>query len=146
LCKNLAELLRADLWLDEAYDSGIPGSPGARFVLNLRTPIIEDDDSEVENVIDKKGFVVDEENGGSVGKTASTAVLSTTVDPTSNIDASVDKTPVVQSAVEREIPEGVSVLFVDDDFTLRKLFVRAVKRVTKDWEIDEASNGETAVS
>jgi len=42
-----------------------------------------------------------------------------------------------------ELPEGLSVLFVDDDAVLRKLFMRAVKKVAPDtWKIRDASSGE----
>lgn len=37
LCKKLVELMHGDLYLDDMYDSGVPGCPGARFVINLNT-------------------------------------------------------------------------------------------------------------
>jgi two-component system, NarL family, sensor histidine kinase EvgS len=43
------------------------------------------------------------------------------------------------------LPEGLSVLFVDDDAILRKLFARVTQRVAPTWEIRQASNGETAL-
>lgn len=43
------------------------------------------------------------------------------------------------------LPEEYSVLFVDDDHMLRKLFVRAVAKVAPMWTIKEAANGETAI-
>jgi len=46
---------------------------------------------------------------------------------------------------QRELPGKLSVLFVDDDPILRKLFTRTLKTVAPDWEIREAANGETAV-
>ena len=45
----------------------------------------------------------------------------------------------------RELPTKLSVLFVDDDPILRKLFSRTVKTVAPEWTIREASNGETAL-
>jgi CheY-like chemotaxis protein len=45
----------------------------------------------------------------------------------------------------RELPEHLSVLFVDDDPILRKLFARTVRTVAPNWSIREASNGETAL-
>jgi hypothetical protein len=45
----------------------------------------------------------------------------------------------------KDLPEKLSVLFVDDDPILRKLFARMVKNVASNWEIREAANGETAV-
>jgi CheY-like chemotaxis protein len=44
-----------------------------------------------------------------------------------------------------ELPTNLSVLFTDDDPILRKLFARTVKTVAPDWNIREASNGETAL-
>jgi CheY-like chemotaxis protein len=44
-----------------------------------------------------------------------------------------------------ELPENLSVLFVDDDLVLRKLFSRTLKKLNPTWKIQEASNGETAI-
>ena len=45
----------------------------------------------------------------------------------------------------KDLPLKMSVLFVDDDTVLRKMFTRALRRVAPEWEIQEASNGETAL-
>lgn len=50
-----------------------------------------------------------------------------------------------QGLTTHELPSKLSVLFVDDDLVLRKMFIRALKRVAPDWDIREASNGETAL-
>jgi signal transduction histidine kinase/CheY-like chemotaxis protein len=44
-----------------------------------------------------------------------------------------------------ELPADMSVLFVDDDAVLRKLFVRAVKKAVPNWKVSEAASGETAL-
>jgi CheY-like chemotaxis protein len=44
-----------------------------------------------------------------------------------------------------ELPENLSVLFVDDDLVLRKLFSRSVAKAAPTWKIQEAANGETAL-
>jgi CheY-like chemotaxis protein len=44
-----------------------------------------------------------------------------------------------------ELPENLSVLFVDDDLVLRKLFSRSVTKAAPTWKIQEAANGETAL-
>jgi len=44
-----------------------------------------------------------------------------------------------------KLPKHLRVLFCDDDVILRKLFGRSVKRILPEWEIQEASNGETAL-
>lgn len=46
---------------------------------------------------------------------------------------------------DTQLPESISVLFVDDDPILRKLFSRTVRTVAPGWKIREASNGETAL-
>jgi CheY-like chemotaxis protein len=50
-----------------------------------------------------------------------------------------DKAPLL------ELPGMLSVLFVDDDLMLRKLFARAVRKVVSEWDIQEAANGESAL-
>jgi CheY-like chemotaxis protein len=45
----------------------------------------------------------------------------------------------------KKLPENLSVLFVDDDPILRKLFSRMVKKAAPSWEIQQASNGEAAL-
>jgi CheY-like chemotaxis protein len=56
-------------------------------------------------------------------------------------DGNVDDTV----ADRRELPSKLSVLFVDDDCVLRKLFTRSLQRIAPDWNLTEASNGETAL-
>jgi len=43
------------------------------------------------------------------------------------------------------IPENLSVLFVDDDMMLRKLFARVLKLAAPTWKLREAPNGETVL-
>lgn len=47
--------------------------------------------------------------------------------------------------VYKDLPDTISVLFVDDDPILRKLFTRTAKTVAPGWLFREASNGETAL-
>ena len=117
LCKNLTELMQGDISIDETYDSGVAGCPGTRFVVDLRSAPIQLDDSE----LDKYGLLVGADNGSTQGPVAT--VL----------------------AAKQELPEGLSVLFVDDDLVLRKLFSRSIKKAAPTWTIKEAANGETAL-
>lgn len=48
-------------------------------------------------------------------------------------------------ALQKELPESLVVLFVDDDMVLRKLFSRALRKIRPNWEFHEAANGETAL-
>jgi two-component system response regulator ResD len=43
------------------------------------------------------------------------------------------------------LPDKLSVLFVDDDCVLRKPFTRSLRRIAPEWNLTEASNGETAL-
>jgi PleD family two-component response regulator len=47
--------------------------------------------------------------------------------------------------VREDLPNNLSVLFVDDDAMLRKMFSRVLKATAPSWTIREASNGETAL-
>ena len=136
LCKNLTELLGGRIWIDRNYNSGIPNCRGACFVVDLRTPPIDDDSSEVEDAIH-----IREESDA-----AASSVSPTSIQATEQVQRPTIRALSNRKLENGELPPGLSVLFVDDDFTLRKLFVRAVSRVTEDWKIDQASNGETAVS
>ena len=44
-----------------------------------------------------------------------------------------------------DLPDNMSVLFVDDDLVLRKLFMRSLRKATTNWTIKDASSGETAL-
>jgi hypothetical protein len=147
LCKNLTELLHGRIWLDESYDSGILGNPGACFVVNLRTPPIDGDDSEVIDAIDTS----ENEHTSQSGLDSQVEISPCPAGQVTPSSESSQEPHVLTDchtvrSEEPQLPRGLKILFVDDDFTLRKLFVRAVGRVTEDWVIEEASNGETAVS
>ena len=43
LCKSLVQLMGGEIWLDADYNSGIPGCPGARFVVDLKVPPVVTD-------------------------------------------------------------------------------------------------------
>ncbi|KAG7345286.1 multi-sensor hybrid histidine kinase [Nitzschia inconspicua] len=143
LCKNLTELLGGSIWLNKEYNSGVEGCPGACFVINLRCPPIKDDGEEVDEAVstqESKHFDADESQTSETSRTDPLPALT----DESNSDRT-DSSPPPLKEEDQVLPPGLSVLFVDDDFTLRKLFVRAVTRVTNGWNIDQASNGETAV-
>lgn len=118
LCKNLTNLLGGDIWLDEEYDSGVEGFPGTCFVVELNQAPLR-----------KESFNEDENESSQVKKAA-------------NGGAHVI---VNRSNPSQELPENLSVLFVDDDFMIRKLFRRTIKRAAPTWMVDEASNGESAL-
>jgi signal transduction histidine kinase/CheY-like chemotaxis protein len=119
LCENLTHLLHGDIRLDESYDSGVKDSPGARFIIRLNAPPLSSEDifqSSEGSTSSSSGDCM-HQNGGN------------------------DKvgTKLV------ELPENLSVLFVDDDRILRKLFSRSVAKAAPTWKIHEAASGETAM-
>lgn len=109
--------MEGDIYLDENYNSGVKGYPGSRFVVNLHQEPIDPQ------------FIHDY-HSSSAGGTGETFPIES--------DGEED------SAIH-ELPESLSVLFVDDDPILRKLFTRTVRTVAPGWKIREASNGETAL-
>jgi signal transduction histidine kinase/CheY-like chemotaxis protein len=117
LCQNLTHLLKGDIWLDETYDSGVNGSPGARFIIRLKSPLLASED--ILKSSDAGGMSSNEEFIQNGNDTIETKVV--------------------------ELPENLSILFVDDDLVLRKLFSRSVSKAAPTWKIDEAANGETAL-
>lgn len=118
VCKNLSDLMGADIHLDESFDSGLEGCPGARFVVRLNQPALSTE--------------------GSL--------------PPSQTQP-LDRVPLLnkaescaaQKSAPAGLPETLSVLFVDDDTVLRRMFTRALKRTCPGWHIQQASNGETAL-
>ena len=105
------------IYLDPDYNSGVPGHPGTRFVVDLKQPPIKrthEIDPLMNELLSNSRF-----NGKGSDR-----------DSTSTL---------------HDLPEYLSVLFVDDDPVLRKLFMRTTKTVAPNWEIREASNGEAAL-
>jgi signal transduction histidine kinase/CheY-like chemotaxis protein len=121
VCRNLVDLMKGDIWLDKTYDSGMEGCPGTRFVVELKTPTVTLDtmaeESYEEHIKEENGVVLEVKNSGEESVTA----------------------PLL------ELPEKLSVLFVDDDLMLRKLFARAVRNAMPEWDVQEAASGETAL-
>ena len=119
VCRTLIDIMGGDIVLDDSYESGIQGSPGARFeILTNRSPLsLEDEDALVDQNESNRAF------------------------PPSNQEKAVP------SNAENTIllPDNCSVLFVDDDTMLRRLFSRSLSKLKPQWSIQEASNGETAI-
>jgi signal transduction histidine kinase/ActR/RegA family two-component response regulator len=120
LSKNLAVLMNGDIWLDEDFDSGVEGFRGTRFVIDLNTASLNFDS----NALDAYELSNAPEDGYDAP-----------------VQGGVDDTVPDQ----RELPDKLSVLFVDDDCIVRKLFTRSLRRIAPEWNLTEASNGETAL-
>jgi CheY-like chemotaxis protein len=102
---------------DKEYRSGVPGKTGAKFDVCLQCRLIKAENERMPN------GVASTASGGSS-------------------ESSHDTIP---PHTDEELPEHLSVLFVDDDNVLRKLFVRSVRRICPNWTIKEANSGERAL-
>jgi signal transduction histidine kinase/CheY-like chemotaxis protein len=118
VCKNLSDLMGADIWLDNDFESGVEGCPGTRFTLRLNQAPVE---------VEPDALLYS--NHGS--------------DEYHMVPRSGSRTDGASPPLK--LPDSMSVLFVDDDMVIRKMFIRALRRIGPNWEINEASNGETAL-
>ena len=148
LAKKLADVMEMDLWFDASFESGLQGCPGARFVIDtnlepeeLRVARVAPPQDSSSSSIDP--FVVSstapvplpQGNEGDKNAASPPSTMSTTTP---------DSLPPEEIPID--LPKGVKLLFVDDDRILRKLFVRIIRKTAPDdWEIFEASDGETAL-
>jgi signal transduction histidine kinase/CheY-like chemotaxis protein len=131
LCKKLAELMDGSIHLDETFQSGIEGCPGVRFVVTLENAEIAS---------------LPQPNSSSPMHSDEVVNSDTSL---SNVDSNCSEAMRTgEDAVTRTLPEELSVLVVDDDMIVRKLLCRSLGRVSApfQWSIQEASNGETAIS
>eukprot|EP00980_Cylindrotheca_fusiformis_P016226 scaffold4825_cov132-Cylindrotheca_fusiformis.AAC.3 len=121
LCKNMIDLLDGDIYLDETFNSGVDGLPGARFVVDTKTAPMTREDIE--------------------------AYINTREEISSSLRFMLEKelSLAEERAQDKVLPETYSVLFVDDDLILRKLFTRSVKKIAKTWTVKDAPSGETAI-
>ena len=99
--------------------------------------VVVDDDGEDNNAKDTVSPTLDIENA--------------TMELQPTLPQAPMKTPTTPAASEESqqvlLPENISVLFVDDDSLLRKLFVRGVKRAApSSWTIRDAASGEMAIN
>ena len=119
-------ILDSDLYLDDNFDSGIPNCPGTRFVLHMRQPPLGTEGGSVS---------MPESLGGSYRQMYA-------INGASKGESSF----ALSERIREELPINLSVLFVDDDAMLRKMFGRVLRSaVGPTWTLQEASNGETAL-
>jgi CheY-like chemotaxis protein len=104
------------IYLENDYYSGIEGHPGTRFVIDMQASSV-----------------------------AAPAVPASLSDKSNNNTGKTIGMDNGEVSLPFELPSKLNILFVDDDSILRKLFKRSVKRVAPEWNVREASNGETAL-
>jgi len=121
LSKTLMNSMNGELTYDSSYRSGLDASsPGTRFVIDLNSLRLSQAKMETLSI---RGFQLEDSERDSV--------------PLCSISERFD--------IATGLPTELSVLFVDDDAMLRKLFVRATRNVCSTWHIKEASCGEQAI-
>ncbi|KAL7559966.1 hypothetical protein ACA910_022456 [Epithemia clementina (nom. ined.)] len=117
--QRLISALQGDIMLDKSYHCGIENSPGSRFVIHLRKAPI--------------AAVVKNAPRRSVHKQLSSC------------DETMEGSSTMEEQSKHPLPENISVLIVDDDVILRKLFSRSIKRVAPSWTVEQAESGESAI-
>lgn len=110
-----------DIYLDDEYDSGLKDRPGSRFVVDLKQAPL-DTGRDLASYLTRG---LDSSNHGDGSESVSNASR--------------------PSYANHDLPRKINVLFVDDDAILRKLFARTIRTIAPEWNIREASNGETAL-
>jgi len=125
LCKKLIDFMDGTISLDDTYHSGVTGLPGAKFDVRLKCDLIKF----------KMGILVEE-----TGPNSATSLQS---DETPNEE--LFETMVVLPP-DPPLPEHLTVLFVDDDMVLRKLFARSLRRIRPNWTIRECASGEATLA
>ena len=150
ICHNLCQLMGATIRLDEFYDSGVAGCPGARFVVNLQQRPIENYGEAAEDDPEVAPDDIEKPREGSSPRTVTIVAppVSGPQSPEANGNSLIrgnldDLVPPTND--ENNLPESLEVLFVDDESILRKLFIRTVRKVAPTWHITEAGNGERAL-
>ena len=125
------------IYLDESFNSGIKDRPGSRFVVDLNATPLDPVTTEPRSETDDTESTLSCSYKSTNGEAAISKLLPTT-DPG-------DTMPHQRADIVSDLPEGLSVLFCDDDPILRKLFTRSIRRVAPTWKLQEAANGETAL-
>lgn len=171
LCKSLVQVLDGEIFLDENYDSGVPGSPGARFTVRFdyaRIACSSTKDLDVCSAnldLSASANSVTEtitcipspmESFSGDGRRQKISEVVAAISPetpegravveTGAIGEETKQISTVESTTSGELPQNLSVLFVDDDKILRKLFVRAIKKAVPSWQTTDAESGEAALA
>mmetsp|Transcript_22621 Transcript_22621/g.46129 ORF Transcript_22621/g.46129 Transcript_22621/m.46129 type:complete len:1415 (-) Transcript_22621:656-4900(-) len=237
LCKKMVELMGGSLYIDNDYDSGVPGCPGARFVIQLKIPPLQFDqkmfhDSKSRHerarlrrlqaamntisslpekqtsdkslicspaVAKQTEYAMQPRSASSLFTQSTVSLSESATDRrqdsfATNMDMSLASLEAMEEEKQRstkmvplptalqpsdgedsfqdtskdtintdtdeeeagsgegdkqlpltELPKNLSVLFVDDDMIVRKLFSRTLKKINPTWNCKEASSGETAI-
>ena len=109
VCKQLSTLMNAKILLDETYNSGVDGCPGARFVIDLQKPPL---DELTTRSLGEEKYKAPKTSGGVDGAKAPLQSTSKKASVAPDVSLAADLHP--QEAT-MDLPQALSVLFVDDD-------------------------------
>lgn len=137
LCKNVSDLMGSQIQLDNSYHSGVEGCPGTRFEICLNTPNMSLKEATEITTVSSREF---EDSKSYLTQDDPAFIAPNQGEETSS---RLSSEPILEGV--STLPETFSILFVDDDHIVRKMFTRAVRRVAPGWTIMEAANGEKAL-
>mmetsp|Transcript_31479 Transcript_31479/g.75953 ORF Transcript_31479/g.75953 Transcript_31479/m.75953 type:complete len:940 (-) Transcript_31479:221-3040(-) len=152
LSKKLMTSLGGEIYLDGSYHSGVDGYPGACFVLQMNTspldiesalPPAELSMEFISVTLNERDAMQQQTKECAIYRPEAEQSLQKSELQSSSRNALQGSSDANQ--IENKLPNEYSVLFVDDDAVLRKLFVRGLKRLKPEWQIKEASSGEMAL-
>jgi PAS domain S-box-containing protein len=175
LTKQLVEAMHGSIIIDENYQSGLPGHPGTRFVVDLVAPVVENETSSQSDEMDTVTSQEKRQNHspsphGSIAnpspakrcrrdaKSAQTEKGESTLD--TSLKASIihahrnraeesrqqrHENPSRKSGCTRDLPENLRVLIVDDDMIIRKLLSRRLLNIDPTMTVETAESGEIAI-
>jgi CheY-like chemotaxis protein len=140
--RKLIDLMGGDICLDDDYNSGVQDQPGARFVIELKTP------PELDSWHKDSGERDEETEMLCVNQSLETYCQGSDDTIHSTVSKHGSCQPILNVVPEREeptFPTNLKVLFTDDDTLLRRLFVRSLRNFQPTWNVREAASGEAAL-
>jgi len=142
---NLSDSIRSDVTTaskEISFESGISDSDADRYLQAPATNLFGEVIEEAEEAEEKK-------QGSTMLPLPTALRLNPTGELVPNDSPDTMNIPTEQQLDKKdiltELPENLSVLFVDDDMILRKLFSRTLRKINPTWKCKEASSGETAI-
>lgn len=151
ICHDLCELMGATIKLDPSYDSGVPNSPGACFVVDLKKSPIQNFGEGTEEAATKAPKRESGEENLPPKRLPSVSLRDDVGANERSGESTVSTVATNASETGQDfnyceaLPGHLEVMFVDDESVLRKLFIRTVRKVAPTWRITEASSGDRAL-
>jgi signal transduction histidine kinase/CheY-like chemotaxis protein len=148
---NLSDSIRSDVTTaskEISFESGLSDSETDRYLQAPATTLSESF-LRVAEVIEDAEEAEEKKQGSTMLPLPTALRLNPTGELVPNDSPATMNNPTEQQLDKKviltELPENLSVLFVDDDMVLRKLFSRTLRKINPTWKCKEASSGETAI-